>query len=253
MRYYPALMATGRTQLDQRVQEAVAHFWATRERQTQAQKARGSRDQGARGAVTGGAQMDGFVSLTAQLVQEAGIPDAAVYTRHHLELPGFFRPTKNWDMLVVADGALLAVIEAKSQVGSFGNNFNNRTEEAIGSAVDLWTAFREGAFANSARPWLGYLFLLADTEQSRSSVSVREPHFSVFEEFHDASYQRRYELLLRKLVRERHYEAAAFLLSQPEAGRKGAYSEPAADLRFTDFARSLVAHASSFAAMRGDR
>jgi hypothetical protein len=53
-------------------------------------------------------------------------------------LPGFFRPTKEWDLLAIHDGKLLAVIEAKSQVGpSFGNNFNNRTEEAMGSALDL--------------------------------------------------------------------------------------------------------------------
>ena len=153
-------------------------------------------------------------------------------------------------MLVVARGTLLAVIEAKSHVGSFGNNFNNRTEEAIGSAVDLWTAYREGAFADSPRPWLGYVFLLQDSDKSRCPVSVREPHFRVFDEFRDASYRRRYELLLRKLVRERHYEAIAFLTSSAETGPTGEYAEPAADLCFRDFARSLVAHAASFAAMR---
>jgi hypothetical protein len=63
------------------------------------------------------------------------------------ELPGFFRPTKDWDMLVVHEGHLIAAVEFKSQRGpSFGNNFNNRTEEAIGNATDLWTAFREGAY-----------------------------------------------------------------------------------------------------------
>ena len=56
---------------------------------------------------------------------------------------------------MVVDGTLLAAFEFKSQVGpSFGNNFNNRTEEALGSATDLWTAFREGAFQTSQRPWL---------------------------------------------------------------------------------------------------
>ena len=240
------------TELDTRVRAAVAHFWETRHRQAESQRDRGAADQGARSAVTGGAQMDGFVGLIARLVRHAGILDPAIYTKHHLELPGFFRATKNWDMLVVVDGALLAVIEAKSQVGSFGNNFNNRTEEAIGSAVDLWTAYREGAFAESSRPWLGYLFLLEDSQKSRSPVSVREPHFPVFDEFHNASYRTRYELLLRKLVRERHYEAAAFLASDAQTGPDGAYAEPARDLRFRDFARSLIAHVASFAAMRRD-
>ncbi len=195
--------------------------------------------------------MDGFVQLAAHLVRSAGVPDAAIYTKQRLDLPGYFRPTKNWDVLVVAEGRLLAVIEMKSQVGSFGNNFNNRSEEAIGSAVDLWTAYREGAFAESGRPWLGYLFLLQDCDKSRQPVQVREPHFRVFDEFREASYQERYEFLLRKLVRERHYEAAAFLTSTVSAGRKGDYNEPAKDLRMIVFASSLIAHVGAYAAVRG--
>lgn len=192
--------------------------------------------------------MDGFVALLADIIRKAGAKDAAIFRDRALDLPGFFRPTKEWDLLVVVDGHLLAVIETKSQVGpSFGNNFNNRTEEAIGSATDLWTAYREGAFDKSPRPWLGYLFLLEDCERSRSPVAVREPHFKVFEEFRDASYARRYELLCRKLVRERHYEAAAFLTSHADAGLKGVYAEPATDLTFRAFAASLSAHVSAYA------
>ncbi|MFH0981715.1 MAG: PaeR7I family type II restriction endonuclease [Planctomycetota bacterium] len=161
--------------------------------------------------------MDRFVDLLASLVHETGIPDAAVFRKRKIELPGFYRPTKEWDMLTVVDDDLLAAVELKSHVGpSFGNNFNNRTEEAIGSAVDVWTAFREGAFGDSPRPWLGYVLLLEDCEESRIPVSVREPHFKVFEEFREASYQKRYELLCRKLMRERHYEAAAFITSPRE-------------------------------------
>ncbi len=199
--------------------------------------------------MTGGAQMDGFVTLVAELVRSTGLEEASLYTRKSLELPGFFRPTKKWDVLVVSGGRLIAVIETKSQVGSFGNNLNNRTEEAIGSAVDLWTAYREGVFQRSTRPWLGYLFLLEDSRESQAPISVREPHFRVFEEFHDASYALRYELLLRKLVRERHYEAAALIVSNKASGRKGVYSEPAEDLGLISFARSLVAHVSAFVAL----
>ncbi len=91
--------------------------------------------------------MDGFIDLFTRLIVESGIKEENVFYKRHIELPGFFRPTKEWDLLVIKDGSLVVAIEAKSQVGpSFGNNFNNRTEEAMGSALDLWTAFREGAF-----------------------------------------------------------------------------------------------------------
>src|SRR5581483_4619626 len=105
-------------------------------------------------AVTGGAQMDGFAKLVSELLMENGITAATVSRKINVELPGFFRPTKQWDLLIKVDGDLLASIEFKSQVGpSFGNNYNNRTEEALGSATDLWTAYREGAFRASPRPW----------------------------------------------------------------------------------------------------
>lgn len=227
--------------------EAIAHFWKTRLCQTTRQRKGGRSDQGARGAVTGGAQMDGFVKLFEKIISDAGFPDTAIYRKQSLELPGFFRPTKEWDLLVVSDNKLVAVIEAKSQVGpSFGNNFNNRTEEAMGSSLDLWTAYREGAFSSSPQPWLGYLFLLEDCSGSQSPVKVREPHFKVFPEFQNASYSKRYEIFCRKLVRERHYNSAVFITSKSEEGQKGLFLEPADDVGFAQFVSSLSAHIGVF-------
>ncbi len=127
-------------------------------------------------------------------------------------------------MLVISDGELIAGIEFKSQVGSFGNNYNNRTEEAIGSATDIWAAYREGAFKPSSRPWLGYMMLLEEAPGSMRPVKAREPHFKVFPEFKDASYGKRYEILLTKLVRERLYDSACFLLSDAKNGLRGELS-----------------------------
>jgi hypothetical protein len=139
-------------------------------------------------------------------------------------------------------------LEAKSQVGpSFGANFNNRVEEALGSSLCLWTAFREGGFSATVKPWLGYLFLLEDCPGSRAPVSSKEPHFGVFPEFLDASYSRRYELFCRKLVRERNYDSAAFLMSSQIEGLDGSYTEPAQDLTMNLFARALTAHVSTYA------
>src|SRR5882762_3076201 len=147
-------------------------YWETRSKQSQKQRDAGGSDQGLRSAVTGGAQMDGFIELFTKLVIEAGIDRSHIfYRRGFLELPGYFRPTKQWDFVVVVNGQLVAALEAKSQVGpSFGNNFNNRTEEAMGSALDLWTAFREKAFGSRVRPWIGYMFLLEDCAPSNRPV-----------------------------------------------------------------------------------
>lgn len=237
--------------LNRRLSHAVAHYWLTRENQLKRQKTMGHSDQGARSAVTGGAQMDGFIELITDLIMAAGVDKKYVFQKKGLELPGFFRPTKEWDLLVVRDDQLILALESKSQVGpSFGNNFNNRTEEAMGSALDLWTAYREGAFNGAVRPWLGYLFLLEDCQGSQTPVRIKEPHFEVLPEFKRASYAKRYELFCRKLVRERHYSSAAFLLSDRIKGLKGFFKEPAADLGFEIFARSLFAQVSAFGKRR---
>ncbi len=232
------------SELDLKLRSAISQFWSSRETQAQKQGAKtGVRDAGARAAVTGGSQTDGFVALVRDLLEESGVDRPLVYCERHMELPGWFRPEKKWDLLVVVESCLIAAIEFKSQVGSFGNNFNNRTEEALGSATDLWAAYREGAFKPSARPWLGYLMLLEEAPASTRPVKAQEPHFRVFEEFKSASYAGRYEILLTKLVRERLYDAACFLMSNSADGPKGQYSEPVLELNFTNFITSLTAKA----------
>lgn len=168
--------------------DALRQFWEGRARAAQQQRERGNSDQGGRSSVTAGRHMDGFADKITELMVSVGVNPGDIHTRTNVELPGFYRPTKEWDIVVVSDGQLRAAIELKSQVGpSFGNNFNNRTEEAMGSSLDIWTAYREGAFQGSPAPWIGYLLLLEDCPESRSPVKVKEPHFAVFEEFYNAS------------------------------------------------------------------
>lgn len=192
---------------------------------------------GLRGAVTGGQQMDAIAGLIATSFTEAGIPAESVHRSRALELPGYFRPEKRWDLLVVHAGVLVAAVELKSQVGpSFGNNFNNRTEEAIGVATDVWTANREGRFG-SVRPWLAYFFLLEAAAASLRPVKVKEPHFAVDDVFRGASYVMRYEQFCRRLVRERLYDAACFVTAAKDSTLP--IHEPASDLSFAVFDRAI--------------
>lgn len=232
--------------LQARLGDAVKHFWETRTSQQRRQgSVSGQRDHGNRTAVTGGKQLDGFVGLITELLVDCGLPDANVYTKkRNVVLPGYFRPTKEWDLVVVYQGSLVATVEFKSQVGSFGNNFNNRVEEALGNAIDLHTAYREGAFAPSLAPWVGYLMMMQETDVSLRPLGVKEPHFDVFGEFRNASYARRYELFCERLVRERLYDAACFLMSDEASGLNGKYREPSEELCFRNFAGSLVGHVS---------
>jgi hypothetical protein len=78
----------------------------------------------------------------------------------------------------VSEGHLVLAMEFKSQAGkSIGNNVNNRSEEAVGSAKDVWIAYREGRFGKASAPFLGYLFLLED----RNNVKTPSEQEAVFQ------------------------------------------------------------------------
>ena len=246
---------------DRNVSEAVAAFWSSR-------SGGATRTQGdGRNAVVGGKNMDGFVALVGDVVRHCGLPETAVFTRKSkLVLPGFFRATKNWDVVVIHERRLLGVFEFKSQVGSFGNNFNNRSEEVIGSAADLWVAHHHGAYSDSPRrnlnrveesspallnpdfysdprpPFLAWLMLLEECDSSLTPVRCEEPHYVVFDEFRDASYARRYQILCERLVERQLYSAAALELSLTNTSQHRSLS-PATSIRnlFAEFSGRLLA------------
>lgn len=95
--------------------------------------------------------------------------------------------------------------------------------------------------------------LLEEAPRSISPVEVTEPHFSVREEFRGASYAKRYELFCQKLLRERLYDAACFLMSDKVGGPKGRFKEPSPELSFGNFVASLTGRAIAFARLRGQR
>ena len=233
-----------------KAKEAVQAFWGNREQAFKKQKESGNADQGERAGVTAGKNMDGFIALVVDIVKSNGLSHANIYQKGRLlTLPGFFRPTKLWDLLVINEGHLIVALEFKSQVGpSFGNNFNNRAEEAIGTAHDLWTAYREGAFGEQSRPFVGWMMLLEDAPKSRSPVRDSSPHFPVLNEFQEASYADRYNIMCRKLVQEQLYTTASVIVSPRSAGKTGEYSELGDMTGLRTFVTQLAGHVAAEAA-----
>lgn len=246
-------MALDLVNYELKAREAVQAFWGNREAARQKQIEAGKADLGERAGVTAGKNMDGFVALVIDLVRANGLGVAQIQQqRALLTLPGYFRPTKLWDFLVIHRGELIAAIELKSQVGpSFGNNFNNRTEEAIGTAFDLWTAYREGAFGKQPRPFVGWLMLVEDAPHSRALVKDKSPHFPIFEEFKGASYLKRYDLLCQRLVQEQLYTTASVIATPRRAIETGEFTalSPMTDLK--TFVTSLAGHIAAEAARLG--
>ncbi|TON64012.1 PaeR7I family type II restriction endonuclease, partial [Vibrio parahaemolyticus] len=124
--------------MNELVRRAVQNFWAVRNGGT---------------GVLGGKTLDGFIDLVRNVIESSNLNNYEIHTgKNTSQLPGYFRPHKAWDIVVTSNGRLVAAVELKSQVGSIGNNFNNRTEEVLGSGLDLSTAIEEGAFLPGVRP-----------------------------------------------------------------------------------------------------
>lgn len=227
--------------IERRVRAAVRVYWNSRSGQASKQKGFGSvSDYGSRAEVTGGQHLNAFRDVFCELIEEAGFAEGEIRFRSGVELPGFYRPTKKWDVVVIRGNRLCAAIELKSQVGpSFGNNFNNRTEEAVGSSVDLWRAFQEGILGGHS-PWLGYFFFLEDVKGSTRPVGIANTSFTPDPVFTNTSYADRYRILCQRMVLERNYNAATLLLAP--RGNSGRYSEPGRDLRMSSFLRALYGH-----------
>lgn len=233
----------------QQAKEAIKAFWGNRHAALVQQAKREKLDSGTRGAVTAGKNLNGFINLIQNLVTANGLPDADVHVSKGLVvLPGYFRPTKQWDLLVMHNKRLIAALEFKSQVGSFGNNYNNRTEEAIGTAHCLWTAYREGALGDQPRPFLGWLMVVEDAAGSRKKVRNDEPHFKVSEDFKNSSYLDRYDLLCKKLVKEQLYSAATVLATPSSAIESGTYTELSVLSGLDNFVTSFAGHIAAEAA-----
>lgn len=236
--------------------EGVKHFWLTRGSQKERQGSEtGIKDAGNRSAVTGGKHADGFVKLIDAIVRDAELPNINILVHTSVKkqrtLPGYFRPAKEWDVVVMSGDDLLAVVEVKSQVGSFGNNFNNRVEEALGNATDFWTAYKKGIYKPTSKPWLGYLFMLEECESSLQPTRRIELNpYPVDDKFQGLSYAQRYEVVCERMVRELLYDAACFFTSNAVGGAKGKFTEPNRELSIRNFAISLHARAAAFAKLK---
>jgi len=228
------------SELHRRVETAVREYWDRRAGQSRRQKVGGVSDTGTRGEVTGGQHLNAFCELVCEIVRSAGFDGEELRFRTGVELPGYYRPQKKWDVVVIRGQKLCAAMEMKSQVGpSFGNNFNNRSEEAIGSSTDFWVAYRERVLGLQ-QPWLGYFLFVEEASGSTSPVTLKKGTFSPMSVFNNTSYIDRYGILCQRLMLERNYNVASLIISS--RGKRGLYSEPLPELQFGAFLKSLFGH-----------
>ncbi|MBA2359326.1 MAG: type II site-specific deoxyribonuclease [Actinobacteria bacterium] len=221
---------------------AVAAYWKLKAGQLALAEAAGSSAEGTSKAVRGGGHFAPIAALIARFFTEAGYPVSSIATGQRdarTTLPGYFRPTKDWDLVVSHRGVLVAAIELKALGGpSFGNNYNNRIEEALGNAVDLSRANLQ-ALVGPERPWLGYFFVMEDHPKSRAPGGrPRGDPFVSGREWSGRSYQERFVLTGERLIDEGTYDALCYVVSSPQTP---APIEPSKRLDWRHFSAAIQA------------
>jgi len=246
-------MALDLADYERKAHDSIRAFWGNREASRIKHLEAGNSEDEWCGGSKPGKNMDGFLALMLDIIRSNGLAEAEIHRKSgSLTLPGYFRPTKFWDILVIFKGELIAAIELKSQTGpSFGNNFNSRIEQAIGNAHDFWTAYREGSFGKQPRPFLGWMIVVEDAPESLASVKDKSPHFPISEEFRGVSYLRRYDLFCQKLIKEQLYSAATIIATPKDALNSGEYSSITPMTSLKTFVTKLAGHIAAESARLG--
>jgi hypothetical protein len=199
---------------------AVSLFWTKRTDQVAALADGGLSG----GAARAGGHMDGIRDLVKWIFLDAGMPASSVIYEPYL--PGYYRPRKRWDMAVEYKGTLVAALEFKSQVGSVGKNINNRFEEALGTAADTWAAHAKRKAFGEIEPWLGYVFVLREDEETEHLDRKIVAQFPVDPAFNGLSYSQRYQEMVRRFLSEDVYQAGWFITTRADESGNVNYAEP---------------------------
>ncbi len=231
------------------VRAAVADYWDVRQSQAEKSQRLGVRDTGSRAEVTGGRHLDALQELVVSVFVDAGVPAHLMGVRR-LPIAGYFRRDKSWDIVVMVADRVVGIIELKSMAGSSpGQNYNNRTDEALGQAVDVWKAVEREIIDTPLRPWLGYFMLLEDNDAFTRAVQVRTAVWEPDPVFDGASYADRYVIFFERMVRERLLDAACLVLGDKESG---AVRFPSDSLSFQAFAAAIHGRCLQFMATNPD-
>jgi hypothetical protein len=211
---------------EQAIADAIAQFWLGRTSGTQSAK-----------------HDKALLELVAADLKELGWDThiAGYANDPRAVVGGHFRPAKSWDIVCrTPDGTPRILVEFKSQVDSYGNNENNRYEEALGSGLDARARF-------GAQLALGFFLVFCEEEatmrKTRNRAEGLDPVFA------DSSHVQRREVFGQRIVAFRlndmpFYDASAVLLVR----RDGTFRYPAdPDLDVRTFASRLSRAASRLA------
>lgn len=216
------------------VEKAILESFDVRRHAAELQIERGMSDTGQRSQVTSGKHLDGIAGIISADIEACGIDSKDIHVGNaNVELPGWFRATKKWDILAFSGKDLIAAVELKSIYGSYGNNLNNRAEEAVGESTDAVYSVNRKLMNITTPPLFAYALIVKKDQKSSSKCNApKEPFFKADPVFADTSYIERFGILCQRLRREGLFGAVWFVVVDPV---ERTVEEPDSELTYEKF------------------
>lgn len=204
------------------VGELLAHFWREK---GEAVRRNVEAGRGGYGAQARDARhMTVFAAFVRQMFIDAGLKEHEVFVDR--AIPGYFRRSKNWDVVATHKGHLVGVVELKSQVGSEGNNGNNRIEEALGNAFDADTAQELNRAFGKLPVWTAFCMVFGSDPSLARPVGTRgAPLFQTDPVFDGMTYGDQWAIAVERFVLTGAYNAGWMAMTWVDR-EEISYAEP---------------------------
>ena len=160
-----------------------------------------------------GTSMDKLSDVIESAIRDT-IPNVTILKGRKACVPGYYRPSKNWDIVVKRNSTILAIVELKSLTRAHGNNFNNRVEESLGNVLDVQKYYLS---QKQLSPFIGYLMIMDESESSTKTRRICKEK-GILEKFKDTGYLRRAQLFCSDIVKDELYDTAQVITFSGEKG-----------------------------------
>jgi hypothetical protein len=210
------------------IKPLLVNWWSEKNEAIARLAADGKSDTGAQ--ARNAKHMQSIAMFVRQMFVDAGLPEADVTVDS--VIPGYYRRSKNWDVVAMHKGQLVGVVELKSQASSPGNNANNRIEEAIGSAVDA-KAVQEltGAFGNLG-VWAAWCMTFNRDAESGNPIELTAVQKNRLRlplndsAFDNMTYAKQYATAVERFIAQKVYDAGWMLITWINSNGTIGYDEP---------------------------
>ncbi|EAR23722.1 hypothetical protein A20C1_03518 [marine actinobacterium PHSC20C1] len=207
------------------VQSLLVDFWEHKNEADRRQKEEGKKDAGAQ--ARNARHMKKLGTFVRQMFVNAGLSEADVMVNG--VIPGYFRRSKNWDVVATYKGQLVALVELKSQVGSNDSNGNNRIEEALGNPKDAATAQELNQVFGKLPIWTAFGVVFGSSPENAKAVGLpSNPLFPLDPVFNGMTYGRQWEIAIERFIQTGSYSAGWMVTSWVSAEGQVKYVEPVA-------------------------